>query len=191
MWLSWSTRTADSKRSEDMKDVANLLEKFDVHWKLNKVYRQLHQEYMEVRNWVLGRKSRGRIAVGRGRVVEKEIRDELLLMHGIRVAIFHEIFLLSVRIPKFSDQAGTSRDEIIAKLIRFDILDAVHTLRKIFPARKVQASTRGFGESSNYLSEIKIDYSNEEKNIFKQLEALHECAKRVSTGITHFIGSVG
>ena len=103
---------------ENMKEVANLLEKFDVHWRFNKVYRTLHQEYMEIRNWILGRKNRGRIAVGRGRVVEKEIRDELLLMHGIRVAIIHEIFLLSVRVPKFSDQAGTSRDEIIAKLIR-------------------------------------------------------------------------
>ncbi|MBS92052.1 MAG: hypothetical protein CMM95_03255 [Rickettsiales bacterium] len=191
MWLSWSTRTADSRRSKNMKEVANLLEKFDVHWRLNKVYRQLHQEYMEIRNWVLGRKSRGRIAVGRGRVVEKEIRDELLLMHGIRVAIFHEIFLLSVRIPKFSDQAGTSRDEIIAKLIRFDILDAVETLRKIFPAGKIKTSKNGFGEESNYVSEINIDYSKEEKNIFKKLEALYECAKRVSTGITHFIGSVG
>ena len=191
MWLSWSTRTADSKRSENMKEVANLLEKFDVHWRLNKVYRQLHQEYMEIRNWVLGRKSRGRIAVGRGRAVEKEIRDELLLMHGIRVAIFHEIFLLSVRIPKFSDQAGTSRDEIIAKLIRFDILDAVETLRKIFPAGKIKSVDAGFGEKSNYVSETNMNYSKEEKNIFKQLEALYECAKRVSTGITHFIGSVG
>ena len=88
MWLSWSTRTADSQRSEDMKEVANLLEKFDVHWRLRKVYRNLHQEYMEIRNWILGRKLRGRIAVGRGRIIEKEIRDELLLMHGIRVAIF-------------------------------------------------------------------------------------------------------
>ena len=33
MWLSWSTRTADSKRCENMKEVANLLEKFDVHWR--------------------------------------------------------------------------------------------------------------------------------------------------------------
>ena len=191
MWLSWSTRTADSNRSENMKEVANLLEKFDVHWRFNKVYRTLHQEYMEIRNWILGRKNRGRIAVGRGRVVEKEIRDELLLMHGIRVSIIHEIFLLSVRVPKFSDQAGTSRDEIIAKLIRFDILDAVETLRKIFPVKKVSASYSGFGEPSNYLSEQNIDYSKEEKNIFRQLEALYECARRVSTGISHFIGAVG
>ena len=191
MWLSWSTRTADSNRSENMKEVANLLEKFDVHWRFNKVYRTLHQEYMEIRNWLLGRKNRGRIAVGRGRVVEKEIRDELLLMHGIRVAIIHEIFLLSVRIPKFSDQAGTSRDEIIAKLIRFDVLDAVEILRKIFPTGKVKTSTGGFGESSNYLSELNIDYSKEEKIIFRQLEALYECARRVSTGISHFIGAVG
>ena len=56
MWLSWSTRTADSSRSENMKEVANLLETFDVHWRLNKVYRNLHQEYMEIRNWLLGRK---------------------------------------------------------------------------------------------------------------------------------------
>jgi phosphoenolpyruvate carboxylase len=174
-----------------MKEVANLLEKFDVHWRLQKVYRQLHQEYMEIRNWILGRKLRGRIAVGRGRVIEKEIRDELLLMHGIRVAIFHEIFLLSVRVPKFSDQAGTSRDEIIARLIQFDVLDAVGNLRRIFPAGKAKTSNSGFSDRSNYVSEINIDYRKEEKNIFKQLEALYECARRVSTGITHFIGSVG
>ena len=191
MWLSWSTRTADSSRSENMKEVANLLETFDVHWRLNKVYRNLHQEYMEIRNWLLGRKNRGRIAVGRGRVIEKEIRDELLLMHGIRVAIFHEIFLLSVRIPKFSDQAGTSREEVIAKLIRFDVEDAVKILRKIFPAGKIKRSNFGLEESSNYISEVNIDYSKEEKNIFRQLEALYECARRVSTGISHFIGAVG
>ncbi len=191
MWLSWSTRTADSQRSEDMKEVANLLEKFDVHWRLHKVYRNLHQEYMEIRNWILGRKLRGRIAVGRGRIIEKEIRDELLLMHGIRVAIFHEIFLLSVRIPKFSDQAGTSRDEIIAKLIRFDVFDAVSTLRKIFPTGKIKTSNKGFSDKSDYVSEGNINYTREEKAIFQKLEALYECARRVSNGITHFIGAVG
>tara|TARA_Y100001968_G_C18880800_1_gene491646 strand:- start:113 stop:553 length:441 start_codon:yes stop_codon:yes gene_type:complete len=146
---------------------------------------------MEIRNWLLGRKLRGRIAVGRGRVIEKEIRDELLLMHGIRVAIFHEIFLLSVKIPKFSDQSGTSRDEIIARLIRFDIFDAVQSLRKIFPAGTIKSLNSGFNERSNYLSESKMNYSNEEIKIFRKLESLYECAKRVSTGINHFIGSVG
>ena len=192
MWLSWSTRTVDSKRSENMVEVANLLEKFDVHWRLNKIYRKLHQEYMDIRNWVLGKKLSGRIAVGKGRVIEKEIRDELLLMHGIRVAIFHEIFLLSVKIPKFSDQAGTSREEIIAKLIRFDVLGAVENLRKIFPTdQAVKTVKSDFGESSNYINEANINYTEEERTIFKQLEALYECTRRVSTGITHFIGSVG
>ena len=91
---------------------------------------------------VARKKNRGRIA-GKRKVIEKEIRDELLLMHGIRVAIFHEIFLLSVRIPKFSDQAGTSREEVIAKLIRFDVEDAVKILRKIFPAGKIKRSNFG------------------------------------------------
>ena len=134
---------------------------------------------MEIRNWILGRKLRGRIAVGRGRIIEKEIRDELLLMHGVRVAIFHEIFLLSVRVPKFSDQAGTSRDEIIAKLIRFDVVDAVSILRKIFPVGREKTSNSGFSDKSNYVSETNINYTKEEKNIFKQLEALYECARRV------------
>ncbi len=190
MWLNWSTRTADQKRSDNMKEVANLLETFDVHWRLNKVYRVLHQEYMEIRNWLLGRKAKGRIAVGRGRVIEKEIRDELLLMHGIRVAIFHEIFLLSVEIPKFADQAGVSRDEVIAKLIRFDILDAVNILKKIFPVGKRRNNYSGFGEPSDYISEKNINYTKE-NDIFWRLEALYECTRRVSNGINHFVGSVG
>ena len=69
--------------------------------------------------------------------------------------------------------------------------DAVKTLRKIFPAGKIKKSNFGLDESSNYVSEINIDYSKEEKNIFRQLEALYECARRVSTGISHFIGAVG
>ena len=89
------------------------------------------------------------------------------------------------------DQAGTSRDESIAKLIRFDVVDAVSTLRKIFPVGREKTSNSGFSDKSNYVSETNINYTKEEKNIFKQLEALYECARRVSTGITHFIGSVG
>ena len=191
MWLSWSTRTADINRSQNMKSVAELLESFDVHWRLNKVYRVLHQEYMEIRNWILGRKSKGRIAVGRGRVIEKEIRDELLLMHGIRVAIFHEIFLLSVQVPKFSDQSGVTRDEVIARLIRFEVVEAVDILRKIFPVGRKKIDLSNYGEESNYIGEKNIDYTREEETIFKKLEALHECSKRVSTGITNFIGAVG
>ena len=112
-------------------------------------------------------------------------------MHGIRVAIFHELFLLSVQIPKFSDQAGVSRDEVIAKLIRFDVPEAVKILRTIFPVGKEKINYSDYGEKSDYISEKDINYTIEENTIFKQLEALHECAKRVSTGITHFIGSVG
>ena len=62
--------------------------------------------------------------------MKKEIRDELTYAWN-KVAIFHEIFLLSV--PKFD--AGTSREEIIARLIRFDIMDAVKILER-FPCRK-------------------------------------------------------
>ena len=101
------------------------------------------------------------------------------------------VVYMYVRIPKFSDQAGTSRDEIIAKLIRFDIFDAVTTLRKIFPTGKIKTSNTGFSEKSDYVSEGNLNYTKEEKGIFQQLEALYECARRVSNGITHFIGSVG
>ena len=119
---------------------------------------------MDIRNWLLGRKLRGRIAVGRGRVIEKEIRDELLLMHGIRVAVFHEIFLLSVRIPKFSDQAGTSREEVIAKLIRFDVEDAVKTLRKIFPAGKIRRSNFTENAAERFGGSIYSVYNTEIAN---------------------------
>ena len=102
-----------------------------------------------------------------------------------------KFFLLSVRVPKFSDQAGTSRDEIIAKLIRFDVVDAVSTLRKIFPVGREKTSNSDF-QINQIMSVKRISITlKKKKNIFKQLEALYECARRVSTGITHFIGSVG
>ena len=86
---------------------------------------------------------------------------------------------------------GTTKDEIVARLIRFDIFEAVKILRQIFPTGKIKTSNGGFKDKSDYLSDTLIDYSDEEKNIFKKLESLYECARRVSTGIANFIGSVG
>ena len=60
-----------------------------------------------------------------------------------------------------------------------------------FPTGKIKTSNGGFKDKSDYLSDTLIDYSDEEKNIFKKLESLYECARRVSTGIANFIGSVG
>ena len=33
--------------------------------------------------------------------------------------------------------------------------------------------------------------NDRDKEYFRQLEALYECTRRVSTGISHFIGAVG
>ena len=76
-------------------------------------------------------------------------------------------------------------------MIRFDVFDAVSTLRKIFPTGKIKTSNKGFSDKSDYVSEGNINYTREEKAIFQKLEALYECARRVSNGITHFIGAVG
>ena len=59
-----------------------------------------------------------------------------------------------------------------------------------FPIGKKGNNYVGFGEPSNYINEKSINYIKE-NNIFARLEALYECTRRVSSGINHFVGSVG
>ena len=92
--------------------------------------------------------------------------------------------------PESSSEAGIWRTSRAP--YQQGIMDAVNDLRKIFPAGKViKTSVNDFGEETNYINEANVDYTREEVSIFKKLEALYECSRRVSSGISHFIGAVG
>jgi len=190
-WLSRAGRTSNQARSDDMIKLAGILEEAGFHEKLVRIYRVFQKEYMEIRGWLLGQDCSGRLAVGRGRVIPKKIRDDLLLLHGIRLALIHELYLLSTRIPEFSLQTGVTREEILSRLLSLDVPETIEALESIFPPTVPKTISGDFGETATYRSEDIQSYAQEHERIFRPISNIYDCIRRIGTGITHFIGALG
>lgn len=191
LWLLRAARTKKRARSEDMRRVSEYLEQLGLHEKLVKIFRVIQTDYLDIRGWRLTKDDTGGIPGSRGRVLDKESRDNLLLLHTLRIALIQEIFVLSTRVPEFSMQTGTTRERIIEALLGLRVMPAVETLDRIFPRAGDTRLGDDFGEPATYRSDETLGYDEEHDQIFVPLARLYETMRRVSSGVSHIIGALG
>ena len=191
LWLLRAARTQKRSRGEDMRRVSEYLEELGLHEKLVKIFRVIQTDYLDIRGWRLTKDDTGGIPGSRGRVLDKESRDNLLLLHALRIALIQEIFVLSTRVPEFSMQTGTTRERIIDAVLGLRVLPAVEALERIFPRVGGVRLSEDFGEAATYRSDETLGYDQEHDQIFVPLARLYETMRRVSSGISHIIGALG
>jgi phosphoenolpyruvate carboxylase len=191
LWLLRAARAGRRGRSEDMRRLSEHLEHAAHHEMLAKVFRTFQTDYLDIRGWRLTRDETGGIRGSRGRVLDKESRDNLLLLHSIRIALIQEIFMLATRVPEFSMQTGTTRERVVANLLGLDVIPAVEVLEKIFPRFGDERITDDFGEPATYRSDETLSYGQEHEQIFQPARRIYELIRRVSSGIIHIVGAVG
>ena len=194
LWLVRAKDAADAPassqgRSEQLWEVADVLARTDLHDRQNRVFRRLYRDGVLLRS-ALGRLS-GDGVLGSG-LVTLDTRRALALLHAIRVALIQEIFLLAVRVPDFSPQLGTSRDELVMRLFHLDVEGAVAVLENIFPAQVVDsAGAELYAEPASYEGEGGQTYRAEYAEIFAPLRNLHDLTRRISSAIVHHAGFFG
>lgn len=191
LWLLRAARTPDRALSEEMHRISERLEHIALHERLAKIFRTIQKDYLEVRTWRLAEDASRRLPGARGRVLDKEIRDDLVLLHALRMVLVCEVFLLAMRVPDFSLQTGVTHEELIASLFSLDVLPAVDALERIFPRLAEVDVSKDFGEPATYRSEEALSYAREHERIFQPLRRIYELIRRSGTGITHIIGAVG
>ena len=191
LWLLRAARTAKRSRSEDMRRVSEYLEGLGLHEMLVKIFRVIQTDYLDIRGWRLTKDDTGGIPGSRGRVLDKESRDNLLLLHSLRIALIQEIFQLAARIPEFSMQTGTTRERLIASLLSLNVAPAVDALSRIFPRLGDVRLAGDFGEPATYRSDETLGYDQEHDRIFVPLERNYEVIRRASSGVSHIIGALG
>ncbi len=191
LWLLRAARTPDCGHGDEMHRVSEHLEHIALHEKLAKILRTIQKDYLEIRAWRLIEDETGGVPGARGRVLDKEIRDDLVLLHSLRMALISEVFLLTTRVPEFSLQTGVTREQLIASLMSLDVLPAVEVLERIFPRLAEIDICEDFGEPATYRSEESLSYEPEHERIFQPLKRIYELIRRSGTGITHIIGAVG
>jgi phosphoenolpyruvate carboxylase len=203
MWLSRSARTRRPARAMELRGVSAALEQLDIHPALIKLYRRLQADFLDLTDRA------GAHGGGLEGKLEPDRQHTLVLLHVVRLALIHRIYLLAMHVPDFSPHHGLMKVDIVTGLIRLDVPGAVQLLKEIFP--KVDQSTSNAGdqstsnagdqdalsesagddEPSTYEGEASQGYAREHENLFDPLLGLYGQVLRLSNAISYQIGAVG
>ena len=190
LWIIRAGATDDRAKAEDMLKLAEFLEENGAHERQNKVFRRLYKDFIVLSAALEEAGEDGRPA-GCATLVSDSTKDALGLLHAIRLAAIHEIYLLAMRLPEFSDRHATTLQQLINRVLHLDIPAAVETLEEIFPVTHDPVALDDFGEPATYLSDDSQSYQFENEALFKPMEGLFALIRRVSTATAHRTGFFG
>ena len=118
-----------------------------------------------------------------------QMGPRLLLLHALRLALIHRIWLLAVAVPDFSPRHGVTRQAIEQRLLRLDVPGALAVLREIFPAARDPAVDRDYGEVA--APREAAAYAREHAEIFSPMEILFGLVRELGVAVTHEVGAFG
>lgn len=186
IWLRRAMIEKNPARAEQMQTLADMLRHSRRHEKVNRIYRIFLNDTLYL--------DRGLKAVGADQMLPELVEEcypDLLLLHAVRIALIHEMFLMVARLPKFSDRHTTSSEELINELLNLDVEHALSVLRRAFPVSGADADAKAFGEKATYHTDAEHGYAKEHKELFEPLEHLYDLSRRISTAVAHMSGAVG
>jgi phosphoenolpyruvate carboxylase len=111
------------------------------------------------------------------------------VLHALRLALVHRIWLLETAIPDFSPRFGVTRIALEQRILRLDIAEAMQLLAQIFPAAPDPAADRDYAEPRGPRSETA--YAREHSEIFIPIKRLFDLVREIGTAITHEVGAFG
>lgn len=183
-WLSRAYQAKDPAHAIELRHVAEHLEGDRVYEKLAKIYRVFQRDMLDLRE--------GFALVGLPQAkISDEVRMDLRLLHGLRIALIMRIFTLTAHIPDFSDQHNINRQQLVSKIFHLEIDDAMRKLNTIFPKVEQLKFEGDFGEASTYVGDWHQTYEREHQAIFSPIAGLYTLVRRLSSGIIHTVGALG
>jgi phosphoenolpyruvate carboxylase len=112
-----------------------------------------------------------------------------MLLHALRLAVIHRIWLLGTAIPDFSPRFGVTRQAMDLRILRLDIPAALTVLGEIFPAAPDPAADRDYAEPRG--PRPSAAYAREHAEIFTPMRRLFALLREIGTAVTHEVGAFG
>jgi phosphoenolpyruvate carboxylase len=112
-----------------------------------------------------------------------------VLLHALRLALIHRIWLLASEIPDFSPRHGVTRPVLEAAILRLDIEPSLQMLAEIFPVVDDAAGDCDYGEAA--APRGSSAYAREHEEIFAPMRRLFGMVREIATAITHDVGAFG
>lgn len=112
-----------------------------------------------------------------------------MLLHALRLALIHRIWLLAARIPDFSPRHGITRDTLAEGILRLEIAPALRFLAEAFPLAADATGTLDFAEPR--APHASAAYGREHAEIFQPIARCFDLVREIGTAITHEVGAFG
>ncbi len=189
LWLIQVARGVGD--SEAQTRIGEVMEATGLHERLIRIWREFVRDYVVLADALREHRRRQRAAGEQPIAVDAASRDVMHQLHAIRLALIHEVYSLTIRIPEFSGRHEVNYESLISRLIQLDVETALQKLRDIFPVTEVLVSDEDFGEPATYQSADTQSYTQLHSEIFRPLEQLYVLIRRISAAVTHNVGAFG
>jgi phosphoenolpyruvate carboxylase len=173
-WLDRAAHTQRPGRREALVSVARALERLDVWAAVQSMFRRISADHLALR-------------VAWPDAPRMQTRE--VLLHALRLALIHRIWLLATEISDFSPRHGVTRQVLEAAILRLDIEPSLRMLADIFPAAGDPAADCDYGEPA--APRATAAYAREHREIFDPMRRYFDMVREIATAITHEVGAFG
>jgi phosphoenolpyruvate carboxylase len=173
-WLDRAAYTRRPGRQEELVLVARALERLGLWAETQAMFRRIQADHLALRvAWA-----------DAPRMASRE-----MLLHALRLALIHRIWLLATAIPEFSPRHGVTHEALMARILRLDVPAALEFLAEVFPAAGDPAAGRDFGEPP--APRAPAAYAQEHAALFGPMRRMFDLVREISTVVTHEVGAFG
>jgi len=174
MWLDRAAHARVPGRRQALVAIARSLERLDLWAQAQAMFRRIQADHVALRaQWPDA----------------PTMSDREMLLHSLRLAMIHRIWLISTNIPDFSPRYGVTRATLDGRILRLDVPSSVKFLTEVFPAAPDPSSDRDFAEPRAPRAEAA--YSREHAEIFAPMTRLFALVREISSAVTHEVGAFG
>lgn len=118
-------------------------------------------------------------------------REELDLLHALRIALIQHIYLLTAKVPRFSTRNDVSFRTIVSYVLGMHIDEAVALMRDAFPKDTAPASNYTISENASYTGESSTDYAQINAELIDPIVSAYQTIREIGVGISHHFGAHG
>ena len=174
MWLDRAAHARIPGRRQGLVAVARALERLDLWAQAQAMFRRIQADHVSLRA----------VWPDAPRLADRE-----LLLHALRLALVHRLWLLASAIPDFSPRHGITRAALDQRILRLDIPAALAFLAEVFPSAPDPAAERDYAEPR--APRAAGAYAREHAEIFAPIGRLFALVREIGTAVSHEVGALG
>lgn len=191
LWHLRAYSRDESDHFEILLRIADMMQGNDLFGRLTSVYYRFQRDHIFLSQALREHRHQARERDEKPIVVSGGNRDAMHLLHSMRLALIQYIFMMSARIPQFSQRHDINRAELLELILHLDLDRAKTNIDMIFPRIEERDDQYDFGIDATYDVDRGGSYERDHDELYKPMMTAFELIKRISAGVSHHIGAFG